>query len=714
MQLANQTQNRTKTNKPSGSDERPEARVRASQRRAVARDLVIPAPKNPERRLKALRNPFELFDTYFSEIFYEEWTQDRIVMVSTIIDAAVYGGDQAIAGPRGEGKTRIAIYTALYLMLKNLSRFPVVVGKSQGSSSQELKSLREKLQQSQTFLEDFPEIGVPFRAVGGWSSRARMQTVCGDFTNIEIGSSHLIFPTIGLHQVADDWPADVPLCSNGQTIAALGIDGQIRGTSYRDQRPTIAIIDDIEDREAASSNALIDKNKDIIDKDIAGLGASARRISRVMLCTIQNRRCIAFMFTDPVRYSSWRGMRFRKMIKPPERMDLVQQYIDMRRARTEDDRDGRNAFEFWQKNKEVIEAGCVVSNKNSFDNRLHADGKPLELSAIHAYYNRVADVGEEAVATEIDNDPPEETGPTGIGIDVSLVENRINGLTQRVIPVNTLFLTTGIDLGKYRCHWVTIAWQDGAKGYIVDYGVGEVTGTGANTTTEASLPQIYKCLLEVREDFNATQYLDPTGQVYSSKLVFVDSGAFTDVAYQFCKDVRGPYQSCKGVFPYRTKEKGSADVRIGDHLHASYLQASRIWLYDLDTHYWKSFVHEMFLTPTFAADGMVNRASLSLYKPEGTHKHSTFAQHIVAEELVHEFQEGKGDKSFWLKRNRNNHYLDATYMACAAASVLGMRLLPQTQEQKEITNGRKTKPQQSTGNRVVNRPGPWVRPKRQR
>ena len=118
-----------------------------------------------------------------------------------------------------------------------------------------------------------------------------------------------------------------------------------------------------------------------------------------MLCTIQNRKCIAFKYTDPKQKQSWNGKRYRKMKKPPTRMDMVADYIEMRQMRKPDDPDAREAFRFWRDNQDEIEDGCEVSNKQSFNSELHFDGEPIELSAIQAYYNRVADMGEKAVAT---------------------------------------------------------------------------------------------------------------------------------------------------------------------------------------------------------------------------------------------------------------------------------------------------------------------------
>lgn len=102
-------------------------------------------------------------------------------------------------------------------------------------------------------------------------------------------------------------------------------------------------------------------------------------------------------------------------------------------------------------------------------------------------------------------------------------------------------------------------------------------------------------------------------------------------------------------------------------------------MYELDTDYWKQFVHERFLTPTFDEQNFLRRGALSLFNQPNDRKHTSFAQHITSEELVSEFKEGKGLKTYWNPVSDNNHWLDATYNAAAAASARGIYLLSPTE-----------------------------------
>jgi hypothetical protein len=689
-----------------------------ARKRAAERDIAINPPLDPARRLKCESDPALWLSTYFPEKFFEGWTEDRLAMVHSIIDAARYGGDQSIAGPRGEGKTTLAILTALYLMIRHLSTFPVAIGKNADKAKKEVRDIVEQLQQNEIFAADYPEIAIPFQAVGGWSSRGRMQTCQGQPTNIVIGPEFFVFPTITREQLPG-WPAEIEPASCGQVLYSLGIDGAIRGTKYRSRRPTLAIIDDIEDREAAASETTIEKNEEVIEQDIAGLGQSSERIPRVMLCTIQNRKCIAYRYTDPKIKPSWRGKRYRKLVTKPDRMDLIEKYIDMRKGRKDEDPDAREAFRFWRDNQDDIERGSVVSNPHSYSKKTHSDGEPMELSAVQSYFNRVADVGQKAVSTEIDNDPPEEAGPMGLGITPALVESRISGLVRRQLPANTVALTAAIDLGKYDCHWVVTAWWHGAGGVVVDYGRAQVYGTDKSMDHEASEPMIYHCLLNWRDELLTKDFIDTTGTKRSVDFCLVDSGAFTNAAYQFCREVGGIFHPSKGQDPYHRKAKSTSTTIAGANLHAQKLPSSNVWLYELDTSYWKQFIHERFMTPTFDESNMLRRGSLSLFALEEERRHSQYAQHIAAEELVTKFTEGKGAKTYWMVKDSNNHWLDATYMAAAASEACGVKLIAPSEIEvhPKHVSGDQPKPVKQApkayqhGRNLRQRQGGWI-PKR--
>lgn len=703
--------------------EREKARRRMAERRAKERDLVIPCPKNVKRRIKALADPEYYLRTYLADVFFEPFTRDRSAMVESMVRSADYASDDAIAGPRGEGKSRLAMYTSVWLMKSKRSPRPVVIGKNQKRASRDLRAVRDQIQQNRMIRDDFPELAIPFRAVGAWSSRAAMQTVGGRLSRLEFDPTYFIFPTIYRFMLPDDWPDDSDPITDGQWFASLGRDGAVRGFTLRDQRPTAAIIDDLEDKKSAKSDTLIKENEDFIESDVGGLGGD-RRISRVMLCTTQNRKCIAFRYTDPTQKPSWSGRRYSKLIRKPDREDLWREYVELRAMRAIDDPEARVAHRFYRDHKEIMDSPGVaecISNPYRYSKELHEDGEPLELSALERYYNSVADFGEKSVATEQNQNPPEELGPQGTGLTAAIVASRVSGLARLQVPASTTKLAMGIDIGKYRLHHVTGGWSPGALGTICDYGKREVVGNTSEMSSKAAEPAIYQTLIQYREELLKRKIVDAAGHNRTLDAVFIDSGTYTEAVYRFVREVGAPFYATKGVGKY--KEKSESDTVLPNyHQHAHHLLDKGVWLYLLDTDWWKSWVQERFLSPTFDEDQQLRLAALSLFKPPSKNqRHLSYGEHIVAEELVKEFVPEKGEIEKWVIHDSENHLLDATYLMSAAGGMLGIRTMQgiqtvapppdleaaaqaATREQQR----RPSKPRSRKQNRYKQRNGGWV------
>ena len=56
-------------------------------------------------------------------------------------------------------------------------------------------------------------------------------------------------------------------------------------------------------------------------------------------------------------------------------------------------------------------------------------------------------------------------------------------------------------------------------------------------------------------------------------------------------------------------------------------------------------------------------------------EHFTFAKHQTSEEKQLEFAPGKGETVKWVKKNSQNHWLDALSYACVAANIAGVKLI---------------------------------------
>ena len=108
---------------------------------------------------------------------------------------------------------------------------------------------------------------------------------------------------------------------------------------------------------------------------------------------------------------------------------------------------------------------------------------------------------------------------------------------------------------------------------------------------------------------------------------------------------------------------------------------SGVWLYNVQTEYWKHDTQLAFLTDTFDQESLAlgqrvfNDGSLSLFEPHNPKQHMSISHHAVAEKRVERFKEGKGWEIKWVPFSRNNHFLDALALARAAAGCIGITLI---------------------------------------
>lgn len=672
---------------------------RKAAKRASDRDLSIPVPLELNRRRDCLADIYLFLQTYFGDIFSQPFTAARRTMVDALRHAARYGGDQSIAGPRGDGKTRSALFGSFALELEAFIRFPLLISKSGPRAHRELRNLKDAIRDSSKFRDDFPELCIPILDACRWPSKARLQTAHGQFVDMEWGEEAIIFPTVPTELLREhawkDLPEDILSVADGQIMASLGIEGPIRGYSIRNQRPDVAIFDDIDDRESARSTLQTETRTNIIEEDAGGLGGPDRTVSRLMLCTLLNTTCIAAVFTDPKKKPSWRPQRHKLLTKLPTNMELWDEYINLRCGRADDDPDARKAHEHYKTNREAMDAGAEVSNPYRFDGRILADGEPSEISALQSCFNIIADRGWEHFNTEYQNDPPEEEGPQESGITQALITSRLHDYPHRTIPNGSQF-SIAIDLGDHRCHWTAVAADAHAAEFIIDYGFQDVFGTspedmdpevrkleqGDHRKRLAVQKAIYKTLETFREQIQKEPYAKEDGEVVEPSIVLIDSsdGDHQRAVYQFCQDYGSPFVPAKGFgeSKFRIGSDAPGKRKCGESwakVKQQHDQWRNTWLHEFDSDYWKRHVHQRFLTPTLDDDGRYRTGSISLWRDTQSHRHAKFARQNIAEIWTKVFVPGKGEKSFFDKRSKENHWQDSTAMACVGLSMAGVRVI---------------------------------------
>lgn len=663
--------------------------------RAAAKLVVIPPCADRIRRKKLEADDIAWLMYYFgpaSEVrdpFTYEFVPQQRSMIDAFGTAIIYGGDQSVAASRGEGKTTILERMILKYSLQGILDFSVLFQATGALADNSLDTIKTYIEENALLRADYPEVCIPVRALENTPNRAHYQIVSGHRHDngepYEKQSSR--FTWCGQEIIFPKVPGSP---SSEAIIATRGLDSAVRGLKKRGRRPKLAAIDDPDTTETASSDEQAGKLGDRIDKAIGGSGSQTKSIARILLCTIPSRKSVAFKFTDTQQKPSWKGVRFKYLVKPPERIDLWDQYVQIRedewRAQASghsDDKHCRKSHQFYLDHREEMDAGAEVANPHRFNPELLPDGSQAEVSALQHYYNEVARIGPDAVATEYDNEPPEESEAIDSGLSAQAIQLRLSGYQRKIVPPGCVFVTQGIDVKKSGLHFVVKAWLPDATNYVIDYGFAETYGTTYNSDEGLELA-LHRAILARMED---AKYFDGEEKPVEINLTLIDSGWQSSAIYKACKDIGS------GIFPAKGHgrshgcatptfygvQKASPDRKPGDGWFMQ-KQTGGVWLVNCDTDRWKTFEHSRWMTQAGKAGaayifGELDDETKYGRLPRDAKQHFAFAKHITSEAEVEDIIRGILRRVWKTKAGRaQNHYLDASYLADVAAAIKGIRL----------------------------------------
>ncbi len=646
------------------ASERDKDATRKRVDRSESARIVIPACRNPQRRERCLADPELFLTTYFPEKYGLGFGRDHQFMIEAFVRCARDRTWQAVLAPRGRGKSEVFKGIQVYVVLAGLVRFPLAVAATTDLAKRLYDDFKRKLANNEKLAADFPEVCYPIRALEGAPQRASRQHIDGQLTNIVWTGDYIRLP-------------DVPGSPyGGVKMTYYGLDAAFRGANIDGDRPDFIGIDDPETRESAKSIGQIADRESILLQDIVGLKSQEQNLAIIVLSTAQNRYCLSFRLADPKQFPAFSGERFGKIVKWPKNMEAWDTYIALRHADQEaGDRLLTKSVEYYRDNVEMLHADAEMITEHFV--AVEIDGVSLVDSSLQEAFNQIADTSMDAYRTEYQNDPPAEDDIESNKLTAARVQSRTLKFVHREIPPSTELRTLGLDIGDRASHWTDVAWEGNAIGSVVDYGIMETYGLASNPDAKA-IELAILASLEVWAD-DVVAKINPL-------LVLIDSGSgrgHTQAVYEFCRRRGAPFFPSKGWdqkrfrMPARMPEAKEPFLECWAHK----LIEEQVWLYNVNTEWWKRWGQQRFITEPFDAGGHRNDGSLVLFShEEDKRRHLSFAHHIVSEEEQRIPVLGGEYKRVWKTKNRNNHWLDATALACAAAGAVGVRLIEGPQE----------------------------------
>jgi hypothetical protein len=378
------------------------------------------------KRRKAAKKDLRYFcEQYFAKRFTLAWSTYHLKVIERLEKTLMKGKGKkfALAMPRGSGKTTLIETAVIWAVLFGYCRFIVVVGANKDAANAIIKSIKQALTENQDILDDFPEAVYPFHKLNGSALLARGQLYRDKLTNIVWKPDMVIFPNIQRS------------LSSGATIITVGIHGAVRGKKITlpdgsIARPDTVLLDDIGTKRDAESPKLTDKLITIVDEDIEGLVGPGEEIAMLQPCTIIREGDVAWTYLNKEKKPQWNGMIFQMVEKFPERMDLWEEYKELRKASAD------KATEFYRDNRDEMKRGAVVAWEANYTEN--------ELDALQYAINKWAD-NVTTFQCEYQNDPlPADTGTTVVQSKV--IRSRLNGLDWQTLPLEAQVLTGFIDV----------------------------------------------------------------------------------------------------------------------------------------------------------------------------------------------------------------------------------------------------------------------------
>lgn len=651
------------------------------ERSAAGRDIgKLPKVVDPRRKARCKKSLIDFLGTYFPARFPWRFSDTHVEVIQREQECEVGGGLFANAMPRGGGKSTIAEASVMHAVLYGFRKFVPIIQARQELSSQSLGKIQRELETNDLLLADFPEVCYPIRCLERISHRAHGQTYRGEPTRIKWTTDLIVLPTIK------------GKASSGGIVVAVPITGAVRGMSMMGPageilRPDMVLIDDAQTRESAKSPGQTNDREAIVTDDVVYLAGPGVKISAIMLCTVIYPGDLSDRFLDHKRHPEWQGIRTKMLRAFPSRMDLWDQYAEIRRESFRSGDKGDRADAFYVERRAEMDIGADVS----WPERM----KTGEASGLQSAMNIYID-NPRGFRAEYQNDPEPADGPTSLKeLLPAQIITSLSGLTRYEIPREASRLVAFIDAGggKGRGLWYTVvAFDNDFGGAVVDYGTWPRQGRTLFSASDMrpGLAELYPALGETERLYagltaltdqvlGRTYLRETNAEPVKIERCLIDAGWKPETIYKFIRESKhasvmypskgiGRSNTAAGVAAWKPR----AGERVGFHWRLTLTETGRGRQVQFDSDEWKTALFDRLTT----SPGGRGRLTLFTHEPNKlTADHEMLGQHCAAETAQPYTLPLRGQTfEKWSERpnHPDNHLFDCLTGTLVAASVQGL------------------------------------------
>lgn len=599
---------------------------------------------------------FEAYLIGFIQFFFPlavplEFSAKHIEFLEKLESAILHGGREAVALPRGFGKSTLVVLACIWAVLYGHRRYIAVIAATAKDSRKIIRSFKSNFERNALLLEVFPEACHYIRSLDGQSQRAGGQLANGERTGIMWTTDMLVLPFFERNEEYMERGSQA-------VIEARGLTGSVRGLNYTTLdgeviRPELIVLDDPQTRESAKSPEQTATRIELIDGDVLGCAGPGVSLAAIMACTV-----IAEDDLSEHYLAEWSSVRAALVEQWPEDEEIWDEfkgiYLETKSQGVAEQQKVLN--EFYLKNRKRMDAGSEVS----WSEWVLAG----YTSAIQSAQVKRFELGDAAFFAEYQNKPLKQNANL-YTLSTALIMSRLNGLEHRQIPTDAPLLVCAADINYYAISYATAAIRSDFTAHVVDYGWFPDGGCvyDSKTSIVSEEQAIFAALIK---------FTQQTAAIYPAlRVLGIDGNCFTAAVHKFviwsigkfpfqivplrgmaAKQYREPRQTTPGLY-------GAPRLRC-----CMKVNAERIMYAPFDSHYWHMAQQKMWML----APG--SPGSISLFSSKILN-HRRFAEQVTADKL-RDVYERYGDMIYEWATIGQNEMSDAVTMCMVLANLAGI------------------------------------------
>ena len=282
-----------------------------------------------EARRAMAENLLVFAKTYLPHYFTEPESVFHRELASMLEEAIHSRGKKiAVAAPRGYAKSTLCSLAAvLWGLAYGHEAFVCIMSDTLDLACNHLRNIRDEVETNVLLQNDFPEIFGPSK----------------------------------IRTLSSQWSRDAIEMGNGALVKAFGAGQNVRGYRKGNHRPSLVIMDDIEDSERVRSSEQRRKLRDWLARDVLSVGNAETNF--VMIGTILHPDSLLANLVEEGEARGWHGRKYKAIVSPPSYDELWEFWEECYRGIAADD-DGNTgpetAMQFYRDAKVDLLKGTDV------------------------------------------------------------------------------------------------------------------------------------------------------------------------------------------------------------------------------------------------------------------------------------------------------------------------------------------------------------------